>query len=100
LAERVDGQVWVANGTQGVWALPDSDAPPPRQPKLPGPGQIGPLLFDHDGSLWIGTRDGVLRATDPDRLPPPDADGAPQPVSRVTLHPRRWPERGCGPRHI
>jgi signal transduction histidine kinase/ligand-binding sensor domain-containing protein len=77
LAERVDGHVWVANGTQGVWALPDSDAPPPRQPKLPGPGQIGPLLFDHDESLWIGTRDGVLRATDPDRLPPPDADGAP-----------------------
>src|SRR3984957_7410001 len=77
LAERVDGHVWVANGTQGVWALPDSDAPPPRQLKLPGPGQIGPLLFDHDGSLWIGTRDGVLRATDPDRLPPPDADGAP-----------------------
>jgi len=77
LAERVDGQVWVANGTQGVWALPGSDAPPPRQPKLPGPGQIGPLLFDHDGSLWIGTRDGVLRAADPDRLPPPDADGAP-----------------------
>ena len=77
LAERVDGHVWVANGTQGVWALPDADAPPPRQPKRPGPGQIGPLMFDHDGSLWIGTRDGVLRATDPDRLPPPDADGAP-----------------------
>src|ERR1700722_6650635 len=77
LAERVDGHVWVSNGTQGVWALPDADAPPPRQPKRPGPGQIGPLLFDHDGSVWIGTRDGVLRATDPDRLPPPDADGAP-----------------------
>ena len=77
LAERIDGRVWVANGTQGVWALPDSDGPPPRQPKLPGPGQIGPLMFDHDGSLWIGTRDGVLRAADPDRLPPPDPDGAP-----------------------
>jgi signal transduction histidine kinase/ligand-binding sensor domain-containing protein len=86
LAERADGHVWVSNGTQGVWALPESDAPPPRQPKLPGPGGIGPLLFDHDGALWIGTRDGVVRITDPDRLPQPDADGEPSapPEARFT----------------
>ena len=52
LARRSDGHVWVANGTQGVWALPDSDAPPPRQPDIPGPGSIGPLLFDRDGAMW------------------------------------------------
>jgi signal transduction histidine kinase/ligand-binding sensor domain-containing protein len=86
LAERADGHVWVSNGTQGVWALPRSDAPPPRQPKLPGPGGVGPLLFDHDGALWIGTRDGVVRITDPDRLPKPDADGEPSapPEARFT----------------
>jgi signal transduction histidine kinase/ligand-binding sensor domain-containing protein len=78
LAERVDGHVWVSNGTQGVWALPKSDTPPPRQPKLPGPGGIGALLFDSDGALWIGARDGVVRVTDPDRLPEPDADGKPR----------------------
>jgi signal transduction histidine kinase/ligand-binding sensor domain-containing protein len=78
LARGSDGHVWVANGTQGVWALPDSDAPPPRQPDIPGPGSIGPLLFDSDGAMWIGARDGVLRVTNPDHLPPTDANGEPQ----------------------
>jgi signal transduction histidine kinase/streptogramin lyase len=35
-------------------------------------------LFDRDGALWIGARDGVLRVTDPDRLPPADSSGEPQ----------------------
>ena len=78
LARRGDGHVWVANGTQGVWALPDSDASPPRQPRIPGPGSIGPLLFDGDGAMWIGARDGVLRVSDPDHLPATDSNGEPQ----------------------
>ena len=78
LALRSDGRVWVANGTQGIWALPDSDAPPPRLPRTPGPGNIGPLLFDRDGALWVGASDGVLRITDPERLPPLDAGGEPR----------------------
>ena len=86
LAQRADGHVWITNGTQGIWALPDSDAPPPRMPRIPGPGSIGPLLFDNSGALWVGASDGVLRITDPDRFPALDAGGEPQlaPESRFT----------------
>lgn len=78
LAQRQDGQVWIANGTQGIWVLPDQDSPPPRLPAVPGPGSIGPLLFDHEGALWVGARDGVLRITDPDHLPALDSGGEPR----------------------
>lgn len=77
LAARSDGRIWVANGSQGVWALGGADTPPARRVKVPGPGAVGPLLFDRDGALWIGAHDGLMRVTDPDRLPPPDHEGAP-----------------------
>jgi signal transduction histidine kinase/ligand-binding sensor domain-containing protein len=86
LAQRGDGHVWVANGTQGIWVLPDSDSVPPRLARIPGPGNIGPLLFDLSGALWVGAHDGVLRITDPDHFPPMDPGGEPQvpPESRFT----------------
>ena len=78
LAERSDGSVWESNGTQGVWPLPAAEAASPLHAEVPGPGHAGPLLFDRDGVLWIGTLGGLARLVDADRLPPLAADGAPQ----------------------
>ena len=77
LAERADGSVWESNGTQGVWPLPSADSGPPLHAAVPGPGHVGPLRFDRDGVLWIGSLGGLTRLVDADRLPPLDADGTP-----------------------
>ena len=69
LAERADGRMWESNGTQGVWALPDVDSPPPLKAPVPSPGHVGPLLFDRDGALWIASEGGLARLVDPDNLP-------------------------------
>jgi signal transduction histidine kinase/ligand-binding sensor domain-containing protein len=78
LAERADASVWESNGTQGVWPLPAVDGPPPLHAEVPGPGHVGPLLFDRDGVLWIGSLGGLTRLVDADRLPPLAADGDPK----------------------
>ena len=78
LAERADGSVWESNGTQGVWPLPAGDAPPPLHADVPGPGHVGPLRFDRDGALWIGSLGGLTRLVDADRMPPLEADGDPK----------------------
>ena len=78
LAERADGSVWESNGTQGVWPLPADDAPPPLHADVPGPGHVGPLRFDRDGALWIGSLGGLTRLVDADRMPPLGTDGDPK----------------------
>ncbi len=85
LAERQNGDVWEANGTQGVWRLPSADAPAPLHAAVPGPGALGPLLFDDSGSLWLGTSDGVLRVPDSDAMPALSPDGTPtvDPAARI-----------------
>ena len=86
LAERADGRVWESNGTQGVWTLPDADTPPPLKAAVPGPGHVGPLLFDHDGAMWVASQGGIARLVDPDHLPTLGAGGDPQvaPSQRFT----------------
>ena len=78
LAERADGRTWISNGTQGVWPLPDADGPPLQHAPVAGPGEVGPILFDRDGALWIGSEHGLARLVDPDRLPPPGPGGEPR----------------------
>jgi signal transduction histidine kinase/ligand-binding sensor domain-containing protein len=78
LAERADGRVWESNGTQGLWPLPEVDGPPQLQAAVPGPGKVGPLLFDRDDALWVGTRGGFARFVAPDRLPPLTEAGDPR----------------------
>ena len=78
LAERADGSVWESNGTQGVWPLPAAEGAPPLHAAVPGPGHVGPLLFDRDGVLWIGSLGGLTRLADADRLPTLATDGTPQ----------------------
>ncbi len=86
LAERADGRVWESNGTQGVWTLPDADTPPPLKAAVPGPGHVGPLLFDRDGAMWVASQGGVARLVDPDHLPTLGTGGDPQvaPSQRFT----------------
>jgi len=86
LAERADGRMWESNGTQGVWALPDVDSPPPLKAPVPSPGHVGPLLFDRDGALWIASEGGLARLVDPDNLPALGPGGDPQvlPSQRFT----------------
>jgi signal transduction histidine kinase/ligand-binding sensor domain-containing protein len=78
LAERADGRVWESNGTQGLWPLPDADGPPRLHAAVPGPGKVGPVLFDRDGVLWVGTQGGISRLVDPDQLPPFAPGGDPR----------------------
>jgi signal transduction histidine kinase/ligand-binding sensor domain-containing protein len=78
LAQRADGHMWESNGTQGLWALPDVERPPPLHAAVPGPGHVGPLLFDRDGAMWVGTRGGVARLVDADHVPPLGEGGDPQ----------------------
>jgi signal transduction histidine kinase/ligand-binding sensor domain-containing protein len=85
LAERSDGRVWESNGTQGVWTLPDVDASPPLKSPVPGPGHVGPLLFDRDGAMWVASQGGVARLVDPDRLSlAPGGDPQVEPSQRFT----------------
>lgn len=86
LAQRADGTLWESNGTQGVWQLPATDGAPPLRPAEPGPGRVGPLLFDRDGPLWLGTSAGVLRLPTTDALARLEADGTPRvdPALRFT----------------
>jgi signal transduction histidine kinase len=78
LAQRANGQVWEANGTQGLWPLPEADGPPRQQAAVPGPGRLGPLLFDRDDVLWVGVEGGLARLRDADRLPPLTPAGDPR----------------------
>ncbi len=87
LAERADGSVWESNGTQGVWPLPAGDAPPPLHANVPGPGHVGPLRFDRDGALWIGSLGGLTRLVDADRMPPLGADGEPKAAPELRFGP-------------
>jgi len=78
LAERADGRVWESNGTQGVWPLSPRDCAPPLHVAIPGPGTVGPLHFDRDDVLWIGSSGGLTRLVDPDHLPALQAGGDPR----------------------
>jgi ligand-binding sensor domain-containing protein len=74
LAEDASGALWCATD-KGLVRLRDGAVEPVGTESL-APGEVGKLLFDRDGNLWIGTRTGVARMTSDgriERLPHPDA---------------------------
>jgi signal transduction histidine kinase len=67
IAQAPDGKLWIAD-TRSVYSIP---LPDNRQPTGESEIQVGSqsLLFDGDGSLWIGSIDyGVLRYQTPELL--------------------------------
>ncbi|HSI50575.1 MAG TPA: two-component regulator propeller domain-containing protein [Ideonella sp.] len=93
LALGPQGAVWATNGTRGVWPLTAAPLAPGQPPALspslparvavePGPGDLSTLMFDRDGTLWLGARSGLARVVAPQQMPSggylglPDAEAA------------------------
>ena len=85
LVRRADGSLLLLTAGRGVWSWDPRDGVRRLTAPTPGPGEnVFAAWEEAPGTVWIGSRDGLLILSDGQLVPPPAALRGQRPVYAIT----------------